>query len=381
MLPAYPESTRRALARNLLRNSLRLRRGENLLIETWSATLPWAESLVLEARILGARPLLTVEDETTYWKSVREAPVSHVDRVGSHEWATLKMCHAQVHLTGPMDSARERRLPRSVQNRIEANDHEWIRLIRKAGVRTVRWDLGRTSDYWAHRYGVGVERWRTELVDAATLDPRPMRRDGTRIAEQLRRGKKVHITHPNGTDLTLHLAGRVPRVDDGVIDEADIRDGNLIAVVPSGVTWVTVDEAVAEGTLNGEGSKGVAFVFGFHNQIPLEGGRWTFRRGRLTEYSYDLGGTEFGRVFRGLGHSAGRPGLISVGLNPCTTSIPLLFDQERGVISVTIGHNYGMGGRNRRGPHFVAYQSIRNATLEVDGKVLVNDGKLNPRGP
>ena len=143
MLPEYPESTRRAFARNVLRNSLLLRRGENLLVETWSGTQAWAESLVLEARMLGARPLLVVEDEATYWKGVEEAPASHLGQVGSHEWATLKACDANVYLWGPYDTAREEALPSSVRllprafqvspsSPVVRSSRAWLRMTRSS---------------------------------------------------------------------------------------------------------------------------------------------------------------------------------------------------------------------------------------------------------
>jgi aminopeptidase len=375
VFPEYPESTRRAFARNVLRNSLLLRRGENLLVETWSGTQAWAESLLLEARILGARPLLVVEDEATYWKGVEEAPASHLGQVGTHEWAALKACDAHVYFWGPSDTVREEALPSSVRNRIMANDHEWFRLVQRSGIRSIRWDLGRSNEVWAHRYGVDLAKWRSELIEGATVDPRPMRRDGQHLAKKFRTGKSVRITHKNGTDLTLRLAGRRPRVDDGVIDAADVRAGDVVQVIPSGVTVVTVDERFAEGTFVAEGSGGVAFSSLATNQIPLRGGRWSFRNGKLTEYSFERGEAEFRRAFRAAGPGKDRPGLISVGLNPSTTSIPLLFDQERGVLSLTIGRNSEMGGHNR-GSRFVAYSPIRNADVSVDGTPILRNGAL-----
>jgi leucyl aminopeptidase (aminopeptidase T) len=375
VLPDYPESTRRAFARNVLRNSLRLRRGEKLFIETWSGTQSWAESLVLEARILGAEPLLVVEDEATYWKSVREAPASHLGHIGTHEWATLKASDAHVYLWGPYDTTREEALPLSIRNRIMANDHEWFRLVQRAGIRSIRWDLGRTSEVWAHRYGVDLAKWRSELIEGATVDPRPMRRDGQYLAEKFRTGKSIRITHRNGTDLTLRLAGRKARVDDGVVDDDDVRAGNVVQVVPSGVSVVTVDERFAEGTFYSGGSGGVAFSSDAPNQVPLLGARWTFRDGKLKDYSFERGEADFRRVFRAAGPGKERPGLISVGLNPATTAIPLLFDQERGVLSLAIGRNSEMGGHNR-GSRFVAYSPIRQADMTIDGVPVLRNGEV-----
>ncbi len=372
MLPSYPEPVRRRLAQNVLERSLRLARGENVLIETWSATLDWAESFALEARRLGARPLLILEDEETFWRSVREARAADVGRVGGHEWAALKAADAHVFLYGPLDTAREEALPISVKRRIEADDHEWFRLVEKRGIRCVRFDLGRTSELSAERFGVDVAAWRKELIDAASVDPRELQKEGLRVARILRHGHEATITHPNGTELTLRLAGRTPRVDDGVIDDADLRAGNVVTVVPSGVTSVTVDERVAEGTFVAN-VMGVMYDSG--RQAAIAGGNWTFRNGRLSEYSFTQGGEEYRRAFTKLGPGKDRPGLLSVGLNPRTTSIPLLFDQERGVITLAVGRNSYLGGKTKM-PHLTAYQAVRGATLRVDGETVVEAGHI-----
>ncbi|MGI0071398.1 MAG: hypothetical protein ACRECT_04940 [Thermoplasmata archaeon] len=371
MLPSYPESKRRAFARNVLQHSLRLKRGENLLVETWDATLPWAESVVLEARILGARPLMVVEDEATYWKSV-EAAAANLGQVGTHEWAAVKATHAHIYFYGPLDTDRYEGLSPSVWNRIDAVDHEWFRLIERYGIRSVRFDLGATNESRARRFGIDLDAWRREMIDASSIDPRTLQRDGARVAQRLRRGKEVTIAHPNGTDLTLHLAGRRPKVDDGVVDEADLRAGNPATVMPSGVVTVAVDEGYAEGTLVSNAS-GAMFVRGA--ETPLREGTWEFRRGRLTEYSYQLGAEAFRRAYARLGSGKDRPGLLSIGLNAAITSIPNLFDQERGVVTVAIGRNSFLGGSTRT-PHFSAYQSVRGATVEVDGQTVIDRGEL-----
>lgn len=372
MLPSYPESTRRAFARNVLRNALRLTRGENLLIESWSATLPWAVSLSLEAQALGARPLLSVKDEEAYWRSVREAPENQLGRVGAHEWAALQSSDAYVYLNGPLDAAREEGLPPAALRRAQSNDHELMRVIQKYGIRSVRWDLGRTSPVWARRYGVSLEAWRRELIDAALVDPAGMRRDGARVADRLRRGRELRITHPNGTDLSLRLARRRPRVDDGVIDERDVREGNVMMIVPAGVTSVTVDEARGEGTIVSNAS---GVLFARSEEIPLPPGRWTFADGWLTELDRGAAGRRLGQSLAALGHPRLRPGQISVGLNPRISTIPLLFDQGRGTITLEIGRNVMLGGRTRT-PHLFAYFDLQGGSLSVDDELLVDRGHL-----
>ena len=374
MLPSYPESLRRAFARNLLRNALRLKRGENLLIETWSATFPWALSLDLEARILGARPLLSVRDEASYWQSVRASPASQLGRGGSHELAALSASDAYVSLYGPEDTLREERLPQAALRRIESKNHEMMRVIQKQGIRCIRWDLGRTSEVWARRYAVDLRSWRNELIDAAMVDPRAMQLDGARIVRRLARGREVRITHPNGTDLAVRLAHRRPKLDDGVIDDADVKAGNMMMVVPAGVVSVTLDELHAEGRFVSNAT-GVLFT---HNQeIPLSPGRWTFRDGTLQQFSCARGGAQLRAALTHLKHPQVRAGQLSVGLNDRISNIPLLFDQSRGTITFEIGRNVHMGGRSRS-PHLFAYLDLTGGSLHIDGEAIVEHGKIVP---
>jgi aminopeptidase len=372
MLPSYPEAKRRALARNVLGRTLQLKRGENVLIETWSETLPWAESAVLEARRLGARPLLIVEDEPTYWKSLAEVPIANVGPVGNHEWAALKAADAHFYFLGPMDTAREESRPASLVNRMNSTDHEWFSLVEKYGVRCARWDLGRTSEVWARRYGVDLDRWRSELIDAASVDPSTLRTEGRRVADRLRRGRVARVTHPNGTDLTLHLAGRAPRVDDGVVDAADVRSGNVVTVVPSGVTTVAVKETAGDGVLTAN-SAGVLFARDV--EIPLLEGSWTLKGGRVVGHEFKKGEREFRRAVTAAGSAGVRPGLLSVGLNPGISTIPLLFDQERGTITFEVGRNSHFGGASRV-PRLSGYLSVRGGSLEVDGRPVVEAGEI-----
>lgn len=372
MLPSYPESLRRAFARNVLRNTLRLARGENLLIDTWSGTLPWALSFDVEARILGSRPLLWVKDEPSYWRGVSEGPASQLGRMGSHELAALAASDAYVCLYGPEDALREEKLPRTATRRIESNNHEMMRVIQKHGIRTVRWDLGRTSALWARRYSVDLGTWRRELIDATMIDPGEMHRDGSRIANRLEHGEEVTITHRNGTNLVLRLDHRRPKLDDGVLDEKAVKAGNMMVVVPTGVVSVTVNELHGEGTFV---SNAMGVLYGHGQEIPLASGRWTFRGGALESFVSAKGGERFRRELAQLGNPQVRVGQLSVGLNPRISSIPLLFDQSRGTITFEVGRNVQLGGRSR-GPQLIAYLDLTGGDLQIDGEPIVEHGKI-----
>ena len=166
-----------------------------------------------------------------------------------------------------------------------------------------------------------------------------MVRDGRKIAEEFENGHHVVITHRNGTKLELRLKGRKAFVDDGVIDEADVKAGFGESNIPSGVVDVAVDEEFAEGrfianrpTRHGP-SRGRS-----------DGGDWTFKNGKLSKYSYSRGQKHFSDMYLKAGGDRDRPGILSIGLNPKIRNSPLFEDQEKGVVAFFIGSNEWLGG-------------------------------------
>src|SRR5271170_7341176 len=100
-MPSLPGSPT-AVARALVGSALGLRRGEHLIVVSWSHTLPWATAVVEEARRLGAMPLLLLEDEATFWRSL-EAPrtVRAWSRIPSTVRAAVHRADAVVLFPGP----------------------------------------------------------------------------------------------------------------------------------------------------------------------------------------------------------------------------------------------------------------------------------------
>jgi leucyl aminopeptidase (aminopeptidase T) len=366
----------RALARSALSKNLRLRRGENLIVESWTETVGWANAFVLEARRLHARPMLLFQDEATFWKTVEEVPAAEIGRVGSHEWAALKATDAYVFLYGPADTQREDSLPQGKLRELTAYEDEWFRIVEKERVRTIRFDLGRTNASAARQFGLGLDAWRKELVEATLVDTERMRRDGLKVARALEGGRSLRLVHSNGTDLELGLKGRRPRVHDGVIDERDVKLGDIFENLPSGWVAAAVDERVAEGRLVGNTQVSVSSMgHGFDDTGPAEGVEWEFHGGRLDSFRYAQGGEEFRKVYNRMGPGRERPGAVSVGLNPRIRNLPRMDDQRRGRVTLAIGRNTYLDGTTHT-PYFAGFVHLDGGDLWVDGKPVLRSGEI-----
>lgn len=53
----------------------------------------------------------------------------------------------------------------------------------------------------------------------------------------------------------------------------------------------------------------------------------------------------------------------------------MVFDEARGMFCLSIGRNSFHGGKIRS-PHFTAYQALRNASIHIDGKMIVRAGTI-----
>jgi leucyl aminopeptidase (aminopeptidase T) len=356
------------VARTVLRNTLRVRPGENVVIETWSETLPWAKPFVTEARRIGANPLMLYEDEESFWEALKSGNARATGRVGGHEWAALGKTAAYVFFFGPSQWPRGDDVPARKQAGIAAYNPEWYRRAAKAKIRGARLYLGRTSQLAADRWKLDLDAWREELQKSSLVSPAELHRRGARIGDRLKKGKQVRVTHPNGTDVSFRL-GKFPlQLDDALVDADDVKVGNNMATIPGGVIGVAIDHTSADGSIVGNHTS-------YPDSGPVTGVRWGFSDGRLVDQTYESGGEPILKAYA-MAPRGGKERLayFSIGLNHEIHHLPQMEDQELGAVLLQIGTNTGRGGRNRS--PFGAWTVVSGADVSIDDRPLIQGGQI-----
>ena len=280
-LPANAENS---LARAVLGTALGIRPKEVVTIETWSHALPWALALVREARRRQAEPILVLEDEETFFQSLRlpESP-----RVPLPSPALIRISDVYVYLPGPEAFARLYGLgPLDLHTAVDRHTAPWWREERARHVRFARLAISTVTPTAADHYGFELDAWQREVFRASVFPPGQLHRKGVRLARRLARVRRLRIRHPNGTDLRLRLRPRTAVVEDGRVDAEDQRDGHFATQIPSGLVAVRVEPRSVEGVWESNRQ-----VYLRYQEPPVTvRSRFVFRDGRLREYTFDRGG-------------------------------------------------------------------------------------------
>ena len=368
MSDAWPSPAERSeIAARILRKSLGVRSGENVMIEGWTFSQRWADAFALESWRIGARPFAVVQSESAFWDAVEEGGFRSMREFGAHERSAIASTDAFVYLPGPEDRARLRSLSAAMQALLDDWDEQWFRIARQNQVRGCRVELAATTEKMARFYGVDLGAWREELLAASKADLRPEDRIARRIARRLEHGRRLSITHPNGTRLDLGLRGLRPRIETGRIDRESARAGRVMTVVPTGFLIVAIDERYGEGPfLSNRPSR--------HFRGTIDRIRWTFHAGRLVDHEVGVGGELFEESYREAPRARDRPGLFALGLNPELRDAPLQEDLGRGIVTVYTGCNEDFGGRT--GGSYREYALLEGADVKVDGRSILEKGKL-----
>jgi leucyl aminopeptidase (aminopeptidase T) len=364
-----PSKLQRDAARTIVTKYLKVRAGENAIVESWDHTMPMASAMVDELRRVGGKVLQVYSDEDAWWRAIERKQTKLLGTSSAPEWAALKAADVYVNFWGPADGDRVEKLPDDPGNEAFSWNWPWYDVARKAGLRGVRMTTGFVSEGRAKRWGLDRARWEDGVLRASLVDPEELAKAGARLSKALSRGKKVRIAHPNGTDLEVALAAVAPRLTDGrprAWRKGD-PDSGMLQQVPAGTLDVALDSKTAEGSFHA--NRRTNIWWNVHS-----GGILEFAGGKLTSSSFEEGGEEFARQYKVGTAGKERTSVLKLGLNPSVHDVPNLETVEAGSVSLQIGGNRFLRGSNTSS--FFTWLSLAGSEISVDGTPVVRAGKI-----
>jgi aminopeptidase len=357
------------IARKVIQECLQVKEDEQVLINTWDHTLDISNALALEVYQAGAIPFVTLSTQDSFQNYITKVPEKYYGKTPRASLSLLDEIDAQVVLFGPKDPKVLTMAPGERFSKAFESAKPEMEKQRERKIRTALLPVGYITPERALNYGLDLSKWRTNHDQAIDVDMQKMTALGTKLSSKLQNASKVHISHNNGTNLTFSVHGRPVQVRDGIIDQEDVSKGNFTESLPSGSVLVAPIESSAEGTVRFDTPQALMGKM-------VKGFTMTFQNGKLGSFDAKENLDAFGGMYRGATGNKDRLGWFSIGLNPNAQIIGMTGADELtlGGVTIGVGYNKDYGGDNDT--TFQYGQTLSKATVEIDGRPLLQEGKV-----
>jgi aminopeptidase len=359
-VPISPERLA-SIARKIVRRCAGVRQGDDVYIEGRADAVEYLELLAFECELLGAKPFVAVTSDQYAHRRLTELPADQL-ATRAEGWIEA-VRRADVVFTVKMESGdpalfadvtpeqrnAERRGRKLLADLIYDGSRRWVGTDYPTAEQAAAFRLD--PEAYAAMF------WRSLDVDYDELLAR-----ADAAAELFDGARRVRITSPAGTDVTLGIAGRPLDKDVGVLtDEARLTN------LPAGEVCLAPLEDQADGT--------VVFDLAFWHGHRVEDLEVRFESGHATPVAAR---TEFAYVRDVLSSAdagASVIGELGIGLNPEVgepSGYTLTDEKILGTVHLALGDNRALGGRNESILHWD--MMVLRPTLEIDGRPLLVDG-------
>ena len=362
------------LARQVTQRGLRIRKGDVVMVAGGAHTIPIMEALALETARVGGQYNLQLQSQRLLRAELTEVPEEYVGLPPDFFADWLRSTTVYIGLPGLTDpEAAFAGVPEARLAKWNAGFSAIHGMLNGSPVRGAFIEY--PSAGTAAAVGMDPDAFARMQLAAIGADPEAMARTGQELEAKFRSARSVRITSPAGTDLRLMLAGRPGILDAGMLSpgaETEKLFAKRWFVLPGGNFGVAPRETSATGTLVIPKDK--------CKFRPVRDARYEFSAGTLTSMAAAEGEACIKEQFDAYGETIRRIGFVGIGLNPELEVVEQGGDYRpynaAGMVYVLLGDNRLLGGTNEVEGGMSFGLPIVNATVELDGQVVVRGGKI-----
>jgi len=241
-----------ALAEKLVTQCAGIREGDLVRVSGGARDCRLLEDVAVQVRRKGAFPLVTLSSDRMTRRMYDDVPEKYDYQTSDIMVKLASMITARIHVDYSESEANLEGVPSARIVAVnKANAPSW-NLMLKRKVRQVYLgnDLYPTKER-ADLYGVSQEELAQVFWNGVNTDYNELQQIGQSVREVMANGKDIRITHPNGTDLKVKIAGQRVFVSDGVISPEDISEGHAGCLV-----WLPAGDR-RTAVLSGQGNQGL----------------------------------------------------------------------------------------------------------------------------
>ena len=361
------EARRKSLAKKVVRDCYRIKRGDMVFVSTDGNILDLAMAVGIECFRAGARPEILVTSSEYASSSFKAASVETLSQTPGHILAACDALDVYMSLSAPSDPAllqdiSSEKMKALVQANKPIQEKMTTHKIKSGGLMLATPGLARL-------FNLTYEELDRKIMKALDTDYKKMLQSGQRLARTLEESREVKVSSKSGTDLRFTVAERRWLIDDGVISDEDVEKGDTILNLPTGEVFT----APVEESVNG------VFVMDtprFYKGLRIAGLELRFKNGKIADFKAVEGEDVFGEILDANTGDKDRFAEFGIGINvDAELNAPLILEEKvMGTIHVAIGDNKSFGGENDSTLHLDLISV--GPTVRVDGKPILIDGQL-----
>lgn len=360
------------IAKLVITQVAELQPGEVVLIRGSAESLEILEALVAATFIAGGHAIPMIDFPGARIKIAQEASMEFLLQERTADLALLESLDVLIEATPGFTSAvlsldipMERRIAAqdgrgSYYEAVSSSSHREVYIGQSSGVPTRA---------FAEDIGADFEEMEDIFWRAVVVPPEELRIISAEIASVMTAGAKVHLTGPNGTNLTFTLSDEPVRINTGRVSEKERESGPAEVFLPAGEFAACVDVSSANGVV-------VAPVYRFRFQDVI-GLSLTFENGIVTDMSADSGGEPLREFLDTLDEPSLALSLVNIGLNSESQVIPSSSYRSwemGGVVTVFMGDNTSFACGHVA--EFRLHPQIEGLTLSADSQPVVVEGTV-----
>ncbi|MBB08241.1 MAG: aminopeptidase [Roseibacillus sp.] len=351
------------LAKQLVRYSTNLRRGEKVLIDLYDVPDEVGISLVREARRRGAVPFVTVNSLRVARELLNGATDEQYRLLAKHRMAEMRDMDAYIAIRGSHNIAELSDVPAGRMDLAQGHTRKVLRhRVEKTKWCVLRWPHAAM----AQQAGMSTEAFEDFYFRVCLLDYKALKPAMNALGRLMTKTDRVHIKGP-GTDLEFSIKG-IPAIPCG--GECNIPDGECFT-------------APVRDSVNGVISHNAATIY---NGIPFDGIVLEFEKGRIVKAQADGKDRAINKILDA-DDGARYVGEFALGFNPEIREPmrDILFDEKiAGSFHFTPGQAYdeaSNGNKSKIHWDMVSIQRADHGGGEIwfDGKLVRKDGKFLPK--
>jgi len=360
------------LASKVIKTSANIKPGDVVVVNGGKHTIPLMEALAIEAGKAGGMVNMFLTTDRVLKSYYKEIDEKFLEQEPTYFAEWIK--HIDVWIGLPASEnpkAVFADIPEQRFAKIAKADQTFNDKLNESGVRLV--NISYPTKERAAINQLDFTAYEKMTWDAVNADYQQISQSGNKIKNMLQGAKKVKVTSPGGTNFSFSVGERSIFVNDGIVTEEEAK-GALIFTRYASLPGGSVFLAPIESSANGK----VVVPKDRCRYAPLTGVSFEFKDGKLQNFKAEQGAECFEETMAPYTGPKDMFGYFSIGLNPALKVIEDGGDYRpesaAGMVMIGVGDNQILGGNNKTQGGFGF--ALVNATVEIDGKTVVKDGKL-----